>query len=513
MALVLKAVLKMGTDAANKSVQKLTGHVQGLSKQTAVSNKKSVLSWQKIGASIALVSGLASGFMAAMITHSPALSGALAEISFMLAEVSAELGDTLVPIMDNYVLPVFEKLTNFLINLPSPIKQWIALTIATTAVIGVLAVAVGVLTVVSLPLVASILLIAAAIAGLIYVILNWDSVMSSSATGIASTSDWLKVHLETVLGKELTEAMFRWLDTWAKMWKAKFDFIVKVVKIAIDFLTGYFQLMFKMWKALAKGDLSAVAAIFVEYLQLINKTVEALIGAVSVYFRDVFVLLGSWLVALPGTVIGAFKEMVEGSIAWLVNLHNSFKELIFEGIPAGFTTMFNDLKGKLTGGASLFEDFIKNIDTFFTGAIVAAFNWGVEMIKAIYDGLKEGLEWVASISKEIADAIAGFLGFSQPPPYGPLSNIKDWGVHGSELLADSWGKGIKMNLEPQLNKALPQTALSSPIGSPVGSFSTSQTINITIRDPVVREERDIRKIADEVQKVIMRNYQTNARGV
>ena len=154
------------------------------------------------------------------------------------------------------------------------------------------------------------------------------------------------------------------------------------------------------------------------------------------------------------------------------------------------------------------------IGDFFQALGEAAYNWGVHLIKNFIQGIQD--KWDASwdVIEDIASDIGDYISFSSPPPKGALSSIDSWGVHAVERLTASWKKGMNMSFLPMMNQttnfAPPMPALT---GSPIGGGGTTVNFDIKIENPIIRSEHDIDELSNQVRDKILRDLNSNSRGV
>ena len=176
LVLDLKQALN-GISKLHGGLMKL-GKLFGVLKTTTKEGQQSIsLDTSKIERSFVSLGAVAGGAMAAIITTSPTLSAAIAQVTFQFDLLTLQIGEALAPVLT----PLLETLSNLIVyfqGLPVPLKAFIGLTIALTAAISALGVAVVVLSSVSLPLIGAILAISAAIAAVIvaamWIIDMWD---------------------------------------------------------------------------------------------------------------------------------------------------------------------------------------------------------------------------------------------------------------------------------------------------------------------------------------------------
>ncbi len=96
-------------------------------------------------------------------------------------EASLEIGDVFIPILRDTLIPILQTFANFLTNLSDGQKEFIAIMALVTVGVLAAAFAFAFLTVASLVWIGGLLLVAAAITGLILIFKNWDNIQLKTA--------------------------------------------------------------------------------------------------------------------------------------------------------------------------------------------------------------------------------------------------------------------------------------------------------------------------------------------
>lgn len=141
-----------------------------------------------------------------------------------------------------------------------------------------------------------------------------------------------------------------------------------------------------------------------------------------------------------------------------------------------------------------------------TGLATSAKDWGKNMITAFIDGIKSNFTGVTSAVKEAAGIVGDYLGFSSPTKEGPGKDVMKWGPN----MVQAFAEGVSNNIGAingafgsLATPAFGARALSQMAGVPAPSQTTQ--INISFRDPVIRDEADIDKIVSKIEKKLVNN--------
>lgn len=322
----LRAVVTATTAQAERSIENVGKKVSGLADTSEASSQKQTSSWGRVGATIAGVTAVAGGLVASMVAASPELAAALSEIKFKFEEVANALGNELAPFVEAF-LPHIENLTNWFKDLPQPVKQFTALAIALTAVVGGLALAIGILMTVSLPIIALIVGIAAAIAAVIVIFQNWGAIVDT----VTNTFQTRIEEMKTFLG------IFK--EVFIKTWQGIKDFFGSVWDSIVNIATSGWEILVGLWQSTVTVFETIVDAIIAPFkaawnmiAEFINNTIiafvnNALIPAVNVVLPKRWEL--SPIGGLPTFLTGG---IVPGSGSQLIEAHGG-EEVLQLGDP------------------------------------------------------------------------------------------------------------------------------------------------------------------------------------
>jgi len=211
----------------------------------------------------------------------------------------------------------------------------------------------------------------------------------------------------------------------------------------------------------------------------------------------------NWIKGAWETIKGIFKAGVEaivGSFQWLYNHNYYFKNLV-DFIRNVTTSVINWLKtawqnvvsflsglwrGIVSNATSLWQTISRifssawsnyiagplssvasSLGNFFAGLAKAAWQWGVNFVQGLINGLLSMLGALLSAAGQLAAQVAKALGFHSPPEVGPASDSDMWAPNFIKMFASGLVAGI-----PQVEHAM--ALLASSMGSGYsGSYSLS----------------------------------------
>jgi phage-related protein len=149
---------------------------------------------------------------------------------------------------------------------------------------------------------------------------------------------------------------------------------------------------------------------------------------------------------------------------------------LWERIKAQVTASWNAIYGTITGIWTRIKDGFDNL-------VKAAWNWGKNLLAEFIAGIKSKISALWDTLTNIAETVAGFLGFHSPTKLGPGRYADQWAPNFMRMFAD----GITKNL-PLLEKALSRAVVVMQMSLAGGSSTTDNyntggnTINITVQD-------------------------------
>lgn len=95
------------------------------------------------------------------------------------------------------------------------------------------------------------------------------------------------------------------------------------------------------------------------------------------------------------------------------------------------TAIGNWWNGIVSDGESIFN----GLGTFFSNLWNEAYNWGLNLVHMVGEGIKHAASEVADAAKEVAGQIAKFLGFHSPTEEGPASDSDKWAPNFVKMFA------------------------------------------------------------------------------
>ena len=205
------------------------------------------------------------------------------------------------------------------------------------------------------------------------------------------------------------------------------------------------------------------------------------------------------------------KEIIDGVIKVIKGIIQAFIGLITgdwtrftEGLKNIWSGMWQAIRNIVAGAwnllSTVFNTLKNNITNFFTGMIRSAVDWGRGLISSFIDGIKSMIGRVRDAVSSVVGTVKDYLGFSSPTKKGEGRFIEDWGYNMIEGFMDGMKKAMPQ-LQSTLNAMIPNMSQNY-------TSSTFNTTNSFVVHAVIREENDIKKVAQELYKL----QQQSARG-
>lgn len=274
----------------------------------------------------------------------------------------------------------------------------------------------------------------------------------------------------------IVETAFGFIETFWNNWgsrilamfKVLWDSVGRVFSGLLNILTGVANFITSVFTGDISGALEALKQIFFGAVEAI---VGCLTGALSVIKLMVSMTLSAVLAiwnAVWSAVSGFFMGIWNGLISFL------------GGILTGITGKVGEIKDAVINGLKEAVDYIKGLPE-------EAFQWGVDMITGLADGITSAVGKVTEAVTGVAEDVKSFLHFSVPDR-GPLTDYESWmpdfmsglayGIsrNKGKVLAqvNSLVSGISM-----LSRAATATAVTATNGA-VNNRSSSVVQNVNI---------------------------------
>jgi len=276
------------------------------------------------------------------------------------------------------------------------------------------------------------------------------------------------------------------------------------------------------------GAFKAVNMIFKKFGKVIGTiagVIVAIIGGIIAVFASVPIGVGLAIGAVLAIIwnlrdeiasvfskIGGFlSDLVDGFKNWLGNAGNTVKNFVsdvvgfFKSLPQKAKGFIDDLIDKGKSIVSWFGSLGSKISNAVSNAASWLVGLGENLIAGVINGIKNmASALVSAITNILPDPLAKAIKAAGTGVGNVVGGVKDV-LTPNDFILTSGGKMI----QPDQNDTIVGFNGNGPIQPGAGGGET----NITVNDPIVREEQDISRIVDEVEKRIDRNTRGRSGGL
>jgi TP901 family phage tail tape measure protein len=301
---------------------------------------------------------------------------------------------------------------------------------------------------------------------------------------------------------------FKWLYDHNYYFKDLVDFIRNAIAGVIKWITDRWHELVKNTEDAWKNVSNAVRDKFHEAV----KFVHDVWSAISQFFVNAW---NNWIV---GPLTSLWKNVSTFfANAWTNWIVKPLTDL-WTNVSTFFAGVWNNYVAKPIG------DLWTSLSNTVSGWANSAFQWGVNLINGLVNGIASVAGNVGKKAQDIAGDIAKFLGFHSPAAAGPGAELDQW----PKNMIATYAKGLQAAI-PMLQSSL--NLVMQPIASTLGGGGTSQTatpslvparqtggtithtqvFNISI-STMARSQSEVSRLVDMVEAEIAARFRANTAG-
>ncbi len=286
----------------------------------------------------------------------------------------------------------------------------------------------------------------------------WQQV-SDFFTGI-----WMSMMQNPVVSELVTMITKLWkngVDTWQGVWKGLVTIAQGVWEMLKNTILGPILLLMD----LVTGDFGNLSIdtqkIWTNMKNAANKIWSGIKTVVTALARGLKTGVEILFSGLKNTANRIWESLKRNILNIAANLRKKAVE--------AFGKMVNGIENTLSGLGTVVENGFQSAISFITSLPGKAWNWGVDFINGIANGIRNAMSNVTRAVSDVANNIRSFLHFSVPDE-GPLTDYESWMPDFIEGLA----KGIESS-RAILQKAVQDISEDLVVSANIPDLSTEGT--------------------------------------
>ena len=407
-------------DAINAITAAMTGEREQLKKYGIVINEATVKqkamemglsdgtealdAQSKALATQALIFDLAGPAVGDFARTSDGLANKTKIVTGNIKDAAANLGANLLPIVLK-VVDAVGKLVNMFLNMPEPVQKIVLAIGGLLAVAGpILMIVAKMITVfttlkpvlmaigaamggISLPVLAVVAAIAAAIAIGILIWKKWDVIFPAIKKVVEPVMNFIKDLFDSVMNfiRPLVEVTLNVIKT---VFQTVFNVVKGIVEFVFKAITTYFKVTFKIWETIFYIALWAIKGIFSTVTDAIKAVWEFVWGKIGGTVKKVAGTIKSTVEGIARTISSVFNG-IKGTVQRIWNgIYNFFVPKI-TALKNKFVDGFTEIKDKISGIFSGFGTIIKNAFKSAMNWVIDKINWAIDKINGIIGGMNK----------------------------------------------------------------------------------------------------------------------------
>lgn len=476
-----------------------------------------------------------------------------------MAEVGGVLAETLAPVLE-LLAQLLQSVATWFSNLPSPIQTFIVIMGGLITVVGLLlpgllalqaaAVAMGTtiggLVVAAAPIVGTVLGIIAVIALLVVGIQELWQNNEGFRTAVIEIWNAIYAFISVILQEISTFIMTIWgtLTTW---WTENQALIQAAVETVWNAISTVIQTVMSLIGPYLEATWANIQLIITTAWEIIKTVVETAINVVLGIIKAIMqVITGDWSGAWE-TIKGvlqrvwqAIQQIVTTILSaigqFISNTWNGIKGTIsnvLTAISGIVSSIWNTIKSVISSVISSIVSFVSSGWSGIQQTISSILSGISSIVSSVWNGIKNSISNAINGAKNVVssaiNAIKNLFNFKISWPHIPLphfsvsgsANPLDWLKGGLPKISIAWyakggiltkptafgmnGKQLMVGGEAGKEAVLPLTKQNlAAIGEGIASImgTGGNVINVSITDVVIREEADIKRLANQVAERI-----------
>lgn len=429
----------------------------------------------------------------------------ISQLKSSITEVAVSFGESLMPSITKAV----EKLGEFaeaLSSLDESEREQIIKIAAIVAAIGPLLVAGGKLLAGIGKIMAFAPQISTALQGITTLFKGFQITTMGALAPILAIAAGIAVLVGAFITLWNTNEQFRtnMTEIWNYIQEAFSNFIAQIQEMLPAIQEGFSNLISviqPLWEGFCailapifEGAFEMIAVIIQKFLDLITSIIQVITGIFTLNGQMFLTGLTNFfltIISFLGQEFMLIFTMIRNIINVILGFFGTSLEQIWTTLKTAFSNFLTTVTEKMVEIRDIvFEKFGEVVD-FFESLPERFYNWGVEMIQNLIDGILSMVDAVGETISNVAETIASFLHFSEPDR-GPLSSFNSWMPDMMKQMAEQIEKG-------RYKVQLAAGHVAADIAAPIGTTQTF-TLNNSFTFNGGYSEADGRTIARQINR-------------
>lgn len=470
-------------------------------------------------------------------------------LKIVMGEIGGAIAETFAPALEALV-GLFKNVAEWVNKLPGPIKELVVVFGSIVTVAGLLSpiflalqaaamaaeTTIGGLIAAVLPIIGTVIAVAAAIAGIIVVIKYLWETNEGFRTAVETVWNAIMSVINTVV-KAISDFVMQIWGTLTTWWNDNQQLIRQTAETVWNAISATITTIMNVLGPFLETAWNTISTVISTVWDTIKTVVETAINVVLGIIKTVMQIInGDWSGAWE-SIKGIGESIWNGIKSIAESVFNAMAQIlsnIWNTISSTASSIWNGISSTLSGIWNGISSTVSGIFNGIASTLSGIWNGISSTASGIWNGIKDTIGGAIDGAKNLVgnaiDAIKGFFNFKFEWPHIPLPhfhvsgsiNPLDWikgkglpsfgiewyakggiltkptafGMNGNSLMVG--GEAGKEAVLPLNDKNL------SAIGRGIAKTMDAQgtIININISDNIIREEADIDKIANRVSQKI-----------
>lgn len=293
-------------------------------------------------------------------------------------------------------------------------------------------------------------------------------------------------------------------EIWNYIQEAFANFITQIQEMLPAIQEGFSNLISviqPLWEGFCailapifEGAFEMVAVIIQKFLDLITSIIQVITGIFTLNKEMFLTGLTNFfltIITFLGQEFAIILLAIKNVINVILGFFGTSLEQIWTAIKTAFTNIVNTVTEKMLELRDIIFEKFEEVTEFIGSLPERFYNWGVEMISNLIDGILSMVDAVGDAIGSVAEKIAEFIHFSEPDR-GALAHFNEWMPDMMKQMAEQIEGG-------RYQVQLAASHVAADIATPLGTTQTF-TLNNSFTFNGGYTEADGRTIARQINR-------------